>query len=167
MSKLLYKDKMYSIWLLCLLIKIWRSNQNKKNKSSAKEQYWKKKSMLRVWKSLKYIKKSIYYHFRKKQHSQKDIQKRRSFLYKNHRILFKHQVFIHYFEDFQNGFTNDFEREPLRSQAFAQRSSLSQSMNKNTKFHHLVFHNQKYPTRHSKVCTYCENPSPNHNIFNF
>lgn len=80
--------------------------------------------MLRVWKSLKYAKKSIYRKTKKKQ-SEKKTQNKRNFLYKNHQLLLKHCTFIHRYHDFSHGFTHEFELEPLASQAFFQRRALS------------------------------------------
>lgn len=79
--------------------------------------------MLHVWKSLKYAKKSIYRKTKKKQ-SENKTQKRISSLYKNCK-LFKYHTFIHRYNNFSHGFTNEFELEPLASQAFFQRRALS------------------------------------------
>lgn len=80
--------------------------------------------MIHVFKSLKYAKKSIYRKTKKKQ-SEKKVQKKRNFLYKNRKLFLKHRTFIHLYHNFSNGFTDDFELEPLASQDFFQRWALS------------------------------------------
>lgn len=98
-----------------------------------KEKFLKKPSMLHVWKSLKYAKKLIYQKTRKKQ-SEKKIQKRISFLYKNYKLL-KYCTFIHQYHDFSHGFTDEFELEPLASQAFFQRRALAYCHNHGQHIH--------------------------------
>lgn len=56
---------------------------------------------------------------------------RREFLYKSRDVLLHYRTFLHRYQDYIRGFTDNYAVEPLATQAYYQRLALSQHHNLN------------------------------------
>lgn len=70
------------------------------------------------------------YHLKKRKPSCKAILKKQIILWINHKILLKHRTFLHRYRNYLNGHGNEFDEEPLHTQAMQQRTALDQSINR-------------------------------------